>query len=223
MKTRQNDNKLIALSLTGVAFILALFGSASFDRFSIALLLGVPALIAASIYFLVMVSFRQKNENSNLIKGLSVLITLSLVVSTFAAMKSLGYSPLNDNWGDRFIYENLATAAGFTSIALILILSATQNDIYWFMRKKSVRMDERQIKQRQQIFETSYKIAVILALAAAWLFSNIMYKIPEIIANNFNSVPGHLFWLPFNLALTLFALPLIIASWQNNPIKLLKK
>lgn len=139
-----------------------------------------------------------------------------IVLSTYAATKSLWYSPLDDNWGDRFIYENIATGVGFAAIVLTFILSALQKDIYWVTRKRTVALDEREVKERQQVFETSYKVGVFVVLYAAWFFAQTIHTMPAIIANNFNSVPGHLYWLPFNVALLLVVLPLAVAAWKKH-------
>jgi len=72
------------------------------------------------------------------------------------------------------------------------------------------------IKQRQQVFETSYKIVAFTTLSAAWFFIQTIQSVPNIISLNGGSVPGHLFWLPVNLAVFIFSMPLVVAAWRKG-------
>ncbi len=160
-----------------------------------------------------------KNENyahSPVAKTLALLIIAAILISTYAAIRSLWYSPLSDNFVDRFVYENIATGVGFAGIVLTIILSALQKDIYWVSRKETVMLDERQLKERRDVFETSYKLGAFLILLAVWQFGGTLHNIPAIIANHYNTVPGHLYWIGANLVLTMFALPLIVGALKKK-------
>lgn len=151
-------------------------------------------------------------------KVIATLILLAIIVNTYTAVKSLWYSSFDANWGDRFIYENIATCFGFASIFLTFILSTLQKHVYWATSKITVRLDAKQAQARREIFEASYRIGAVLVLIAAWVFATTIHNIPAIIANAQGTVPGHLFWLPFNLALVFFALPLVLAAWKKRQV-----
>lgn len=186
----------------------------------LALIIAVLLTFASAIILIFGLSTRNpKSEDythSPVAKVLAALVVAAIVVSTATAIKSLWYSPLNNNFGDRFVYENIATGVGFAGIVLTVFLSALQKDIYWVTRKKTVALDERQLQERREVFETSYKLgAFIVLIAALWLNGKI-HNILAILANTHGSVPGHLYWIGVNLALTLFALPLVVAAWKKK-------
>lgn len=206
---------LFGLLATGLAFL----GSVSLNV-PYVLQLGLPILLGLGVYGLFEVSLRREEKDNkhsrSLLQLVAALVLALILASTYTATKSLWYSPLDANWGDRFIYENIATGVGFAAIVLTFVLSALQKDIYWVTRKKTVTLDERQLKERQQVFETSYKLGAFIVLYAAWFFAQTIHNMPAIMANSFNAVPGHLYWLPFNVALLLFALPLVVAAWKKR-------
>lgn len=197
--------------------------SVVFAFLPLALMIAVLLTFASAIILIFGLSTRNpKSENythSPIAKTLGLLVIAAIIISTFTAIKSLWYSPLYDNWGDRFVYENIATGVGFAGIVLTIILSALQKDIYWVTRKNRVNLDERQLQERREVFETSYKLGAFIVLIAAWWLSGTLHNIPAIIANNHNSVPGHLSWIGANLALTMFALPLLVAAWKKKSPK----
>ena len=161
----------------------------------------------------------RKNEDytqSPFTKLVAALIVLAIIVSTFTGIKSLWYSPLSNNFGDKFIYENITTSVGITGIVLTIILSALQKDIYWVARKKTIKLDERQLHERREVFETSYKLAAFIVLGAVWFINSTSGSLTTILANNHNTFPSYLHWLGVNLALTLFALPLVVAAWKRS-------
>jgi hypothetical protein len=219
MQKQVLNSRLIAGMLSLITTTLALVGSVSFDVPSYLQLL-IPVLLGVGLYVLFEAMLRRNKPEdqtgSPLVKTLSALILLAIIISSLTAVKSLWYSPLNIDFGTRFVYENIATATGFIAIVLTFILSTVQKDIYWITRKKTVAFSEQQIKARQRVFETSYLLAAYVVLGATWFFATTLHNIPEIINNFSGSVPGHLFWLPYNVVLTVFALPLIVAAWKKK-------
>lgn len=152
----------------------------------------------------------EKHTNSNLAKLLGILIICSVSISTLTAIRSFWFNPISDDFGDRFIYENVATGFGFAGIALTLILASLRRNVFLIARNKDSYLDERQSQARRMVYETSYKTSVFIVLAVVWWVSGTIHNIPTIIANSHDSVPGHLYWLPINLMTTLVALPFII-------------
>lgn len=219
-KKRTYNTRLVAAVIALIVTILALFGSASFDSYPLLFQLGVPAIIGIGTFYLFEIALRRNNEdgtlNKSLAKTIALLVLVSLVVCVYSAIKSLWMSPSIDVYFNRFVYENIATGFGFAAIVLALILSTLQRDVYWVAQSKSLKLDERQTKERQQVFELSYKIAAFLVLGAAAYCADTFYLIPAIIANNYGTLPGHLLWLPYSVVIALFALPLIVAAWKKR-------
>ncbi len=149
-------------------------------------------------------------------KAAAFVIAASLILSTYATIASLWISPFKADYTDRFVFENIATIAGLISIALTFVLSAIQKNIYWTTRKDTAGLDERQLHDRHKVFEKSYKIAALIVAALGWYLFNTLHNIPTIISYHHGTVPGHLAWLPINLAVTLFALPLILATRKSS-------
>lgn len=156
-------------------------------------------------------------------RAISIVILAAILICTYATIKSFWFSPLADDYPGRFVYENIATVAGIIGLSLTFILSSLQKNIYWATRKNHADLDERQIQDRRNVFEKSYKIAAVLVLVIAWFFTSTVDNISTIISYHHNTIPGHLYWLPINLALTLFALPLILAAWKDTSAKVQAK
>jgi hypothetical protein len=147
---------------------------------------------------------------------LAGLLIAALAISTGAAIRSLWYSPVSQNFNDRFIYENVATTIGLASIGLALLLSALQKDIYWITRKKSLDLDERQLQERREVFEYSYKAGSLLVLVSIIWLNGKLWQMPSIISNNGGAMPGHIYWIGTNLIVALFALPLIVGAYKKT-------
>lgn len=209
---------LVLLLLVSPSFV----GSNSIVSAFLPLALTIAGLLTFASVVILIFGLSTRNPKSEdythsaMAKILAALVVVAIVVSTATAIKSLWYSPLNATFGDRFVYENIATGVGFAGIVLTVLLSAVQKDIYWVTRKRTVALDERQLQERREVFETSYKLgAFIVLLAVLWLNSKI-YNVPAIFAHTNGSVPGHVYWIGVNLALTMFALPLIVAAWKKK-------
>lgn len=147
-------------------------------------------------------------------KSLALLVAILLVAGTYSAIRSLGMNPAEG----KYMYNNLANISGFVSIALILILRAVQNDIFWTSKSKKMKLDERQTHERHEVIEISYKIgAWLVLLNALWLSSNKAY-LPALINNatNFDITSGAFFWPFYNIAIALFAMPLIVAAYRQK-------
>lgn len=154
----------------------------------------------------------KKTKINPLAKWLALLIIIAIIISTCSAIRSLWFNRFSDDFADRFVYENVATVFGFLGIAFSLILATLQKNVYWGADRKA-----QEWKERQAIFETSYKLGLLIVIFALWWISGTVHNVPTIITNStFGSVPGHLYWLPINLATTLFALPLIIAVRKSR-------
>lgn len=157
-------------------------------------------------------SANEKYDRSPHAKILAILVIGTLITSTYTAIKSLWIDPSYD----KFAYENISAGTAFSALVLIIILSAFQNDIYWFTKRIMLKLDERQMQVRQQVFEKSYRIGATIIILIAFILPNYFHNIPTIIRDNYNTVPGHLTLPLFNLALTFVALPLIVAAWRKK-------
>lgn len=163
---------------------------------------------------------RQEFSNNWLTKSLAVITPVLLIGGTYFAIRSLWVNVIVDPH-TKFLYNGLANGLGFGAIAAISFLSAAQKNIYWLGRDKSLKLDEMQIQERRKIFEVSYKISAWLVLIAAWLLYVHISSLPAIIkdSTNISIIQSSLAWPFINLALTLFALPLVIASWPRKLIR----
>lgn len=183
-------------------------------------LLAVTSLALFIMILLWPMTQRNKNSaltaepvNGTLTKTLATLLAASLIISTYSAVHSLGASPVH---GDKFVWQNIATAAGLATIALMLVLSALQNDIYWYSRQRKLKLDEFQLRERYEVLETSYKIGSLLVIFAAyWLASNI-HQIATYITDTTNPGTNIVTWAFFNVGLALFSLPLIVAAFKKK-------
>jgi hypothetical protein len=191
-----------------------------FTTFTLFLPLATVATIVSAVILIAGLYTRDPKKDKYaqgfFAKTSALLIIAAIWISTQAIIKSIWYSHQADNFGDKFYYENLGAGLGFAAIVFTIILSALQKDIYWISRKKSASLDERQLKDRRQVFETSYKLGVFLILLLTVLLIGNFHNIPVIIANNNNSVPGHIFWIGANLVIAMFALPLIVGSFKKR-------
>jgi hypothetical protein len=219
--TRSTDIKILALIFALIATIFGLLGSESLSGvFNLPAQVIGSALLGAVVYWIFVTAAAKSklDDSANGItpKLISLLLIACIITCVATATRSLWFHPLSPDFGAIFAYENTATFTGLAAIFLVFILSALQKDIYWINRKRTLKLDERQIKDRQTVFERSYKLGAFLVLGATWYFKATIHNLPAIIGNNWGSVPGHLYWLPVNLTITLFALPLIVAAWKSN-------
>lgn len=217
MKNRGSTNKKpFYLVLALIATCLALIGSASLDSFlSFPLQIIGSLAIGIVVYAMFLITSKHGDKSALVLnKVVASFILIFIIIGTVTAIRSLWFNPMSNDFGTRFAYENVATGASFAAIVLTLILSALQKDIYWIARLKSVKLDERQLRDRQNIFEHSYKLGVFVAVGGAWYFMRTINNIPTIMDYAWGSVPGHLYWLPVNLVVVLLALPLVLAAWK---------
>jgi len=147
-------------------------------------------------------------------KSVAIILLLSLICTAACALHSLSLAPDHG----KFIYNNVANTTGFLSILLIFVLNRLQRNIYWALR--SAQLDERQVRERYRVLEISYRLGAGIVLAAALLLAAAKHHLPHIITNDttFNVTPGALFWPFFAIALTLFALPLLVAAYRSKDI-----
>ena len=156
-------------------------------------------------------------------KILAVLLVLSLTVGFMATNECLSIIT-SGSTAIRFPYENTGVIAWFVALILIVSLSAMQKDIYWLTRKKNLKMDERQIYQRQQIFELSYKLGALLVLAFTVIVIPNIQDLPQqrtLIYNEYT--PNYIERLAYYLIVALAGLPLVLAAWQDTGIALTRK
>jgi Ca2+/H+ antiporter len=183
-------------------------------------LLGVLWVCGLAVVIVRQLRIRNPSKDtyasSPIAKTLALLIAAALLVSTFTAIESVWLDPSHT----KYVYENTSSATGFGAILLVFVLSAIQKDVYWVTRKRTLQLDERQIKERQEVFETSYKLGAFVVLAAAWAFASYSHSLPAVIDINFNAVPSRLYWPVYNVAIALFAIPLLVAAWKRKSSQL---
>ena len=186
----------------------------------ITMLIAVLWTFAAAAFIILGPPSKGKESESRAHKVLAQiiagLILATLIISTLSAIRSFWYRPGDGDYEFRFVYENIANGVGLASIALVFILSTMQKHAYWAAYKIRQITDRMILQRRHEVLETSYLVATPIVLLAAFWLSDHLWLLPAIIANNHGSVPGHIYWIGGNLALLLFALPLIIAAWKRK-------
>ncbi len=182
--------------------------------------LGAVTLVLILLILLWPITHPDKNSalvgkpvNKILGRTLAVLLASCLVVGTYASIHSLGASPVE---GDKFVWQNNASAAGIATLFLMLVLSTLQHDVYWYSRQRKIKLDEFQLRERYEVLEISYKVGSLLViLAAYWLSSNI-HQVAAYVNDNTNPGSDIIAWAFFNVGLTLFSLPLIVAAFKKK-------
>jgi hypothetical protein len=150
-------------------------------------------------------------------KILTLLLVTCLIISTATAIRSLWFNPGAPDFADKFVYENIATGTGFAAIFLTFVVSSMQRDIYWFNRsKRAIALDERQLRERQQVLELSYKIITFLSLITVIWIMNVIHNVPVLYEKTNGHGPGHIAWIGVNFVVTVAAMPLIIAALRRS-------
>ena len=208
------------LLLIGSVNIIAFNSSVSsliMSAFGAALLLTPPAIVVAILGLSNKQHTPQWVTNGQTMRIVAALIVTALATGTYCAIHALWLTPE----AGKFIYTNIANGCGFGTLVLIVFLSYAQKNVYWISRQRSAKLDEREVKERQQVFETSYKIGTLLVAAGAYFLYSNKHNLPYLINDftNFNVSPGNMYWPIFNLTLLLFALPLIIAAYRTKMSK----
>ena len=211
--------RLTGLGLSLLVLIYANLGSFSLEvseyiRFGGVMLL--TGLTYGIFEFAARTTQKNKETKQAATRFLAALVAIAIGVCTISATMSVGIAPF-EHASTKFVYENIATAAGLTALILMVLLSILQKDIYWVSRRKTAQFDERLIKQRQEIFETSYQIGAILTVATIILVNIALPKMLHISSmTNSQSIPGAFYWILISLVIALYALPLIVAAWKNK-------
>ncbi len=189
-----------------------------FALLPLVLFLATGSTMASLLILVKGLSVREDHSESfthtPLAKIVGLLVIACVVTSTATAIKSLWLTPSFA----KSAFENVATGTLFAAIALVFVLSALQKNIYWVRIAKNSKLDERQLKERQQVFETSYNVGALLIIVAALWGADVLYNIPNLVSAHYTYgiFPGHLKYPFYNLAVTLFALPLVVAAWRKR-------
>jgi hypothetical protein len=221
------------LALLGCGAVFALFGFTVLSgiagmngrlydaAFYASLVLFPPALLTGSLILASRARLlTPKDENPKLhpaARLTAALIVISLALALWFSIQSLWIAPF-DVVRDKFVAENIATGAVLTGAILTLILSTLQRDIYWLTKRKPGLLDERQMGDRREVFETSYKFGTLAAAITIWGYLSNLDSIERIkqISVSLETIPGHYYIPAYCLVITLFALPLIVAAWRNR-------
>jgi hypothetical protein len=224
--------------LIGGSFGNALLGDLIPLLFSFSVLLTFSYVLLGILNIFEARQKRQSQSNTlniSISRIISLFVVFSLVLSMWAAIKGLevyyhevhlifphvkeSFETINANYKAR--QNNIATASGFIAIILIFLLSSVQRNVYWITQKRHLKLDERQIKKRQHVFEASYKIAALILIASALVVGFDMTSVRVIIDNElkFGLITYGLFWPMYDIILLVVALPLITASFTEKQLE----
>ena len=216
------SSSILSLFVTTILLSLAGLNGELFNILFFFFLFLTPfALFGLSVSLLPRIKLlTPKDENPNLktfAKVLSVLIIVGLIASVWYSVQSLWIAPFETRI-NRFTIENISVATLIASGVLTLILTTVQRDIFWIARPKQGMLDERQTRERQEVFERSYAIGAFLTVGTVWGYLSNLDAIDQIksIAVSPSSLPGHYFIPAYCLIIALFALPLVVAALKKR-------
>lgn len=214
------SHKPLGLLLGLLTGLLTLPVISSLDNLPVIVQLGVSTALGITVYFSYATAKKRKNNSvdKKIGRAVALLIILCAIASVVCLVRSLYINPADIYGGDKFVLQNTATGLAFVAIFLSLLLSALQKDVYWISRSKTNKLDEREIKERQEVFETSYKIGAWFILISLVIILNLYNDLPQFLANNHGNISDFLFWPFYVIIIVIFALPLMVAALRkNNP------
>ena len=201
--------------LIGVATVnLSLLGLASINFIPWPIQIIIALLLGLTTHQLIVRARQRGNQRkevySQVYRALSICILALLATSVFTAAKSI-----ESDDSIKFILENTSIITGCTAVIVIFILAGLQKEIYWISRINARKLDEREIKERQEVFEKSYKYGTLIVLIAMHPIASLIYTAPHDVVAISSAAPWHVLWIPLSVGVLLFALPLIIAAFKK--------
>jgi hypothetical protein len=208
----------VALLASMVVALFTLMGSVSLFNGNNFLVLATTILAGAFTYLLFMVAGALQTEDTATQKMIARLLTVLIVVAVAVAVKlaitSLWIWPYSR---DRSVAENIATAATIIAAIFTLLLNTLQRDIYWLTKRQPGKLSEKEIRERNQVFEMSYKFGAVLTIITLYGYLTHVDSIVQL--KKFDSMPGlpgHFMIPAYCLVTCLVALPLAVAAWREN-------
>lgn len=219
-KRQQTVHRATALLAATITFMFAVMGSFSLFSANTFLVLATSFALAGTVFFLFEAaagaddkSVVMKEKLSRILAG---LILLTVIFGTWFAIQSLWVGAFETD-RNKFALENTATGATIAAAVLTLLLSTLQRDVYWMTKRKPGSLDERETYERRQVFEKSYKFGAFISIVTIWGYLGNLDAVQRIKAfNSASQLPGHYFIPAYCLVISLFALPLIVATWKKR-------
>ncbi|MDQ3065238.1 MAG: hypothetical protein M3Q36_03125 [bacterium] len=213
--------RLIAIILALVTTCFALLGSVSLSSMPVFFQLVIPFLLGGLVFVLFDKSLKASDEHYEhtqfINRVLAQFIVLTLLASTWYGIQSL-WIDVSDDTRNRFVLENIATGTTITAAILTLILSTLQSDVYWLTKRRPGTLDERQMRERHEVFETSYKLGAFLSVLTVWGYVSTIDSVDRIKEFYWlsDTLPGHYFIPAYCFVIALVALPLIVAATKKR-------
>lgn len=214
----QSTTQQIALLTAGLITVFSSFGIGSLDWLAWPVQLALPFLLGVAVYYVIYTASRVNPSVAVdwYAKVVSKLIIVSVIGCLWFAIQSL-WVP-STAAPDRFALQNIATGLLLFAGVATLVLSGLQRDIFWFTKRDSKKLDERETTERRKIFEKSYRLSVLLTAATLWGYMNTVDSLPAIRELNImgDGIPGHYFFPAYCLIIILVALPPILATIKKR-------
>lgn len=219
--TPARDNSGLSAAVFGLGVtLLTGFGAVYIKDIPLFVTLAGPLVVglAAAIGMYSLMQHNRSKETGIFARVVSIMIFCLIAVCAYTALRSIWINPTVplERYEQLSWYENAATITGIAAIILAAVLSTFHDDTYWLSRPRKGTLDERQLTQRQQVFEISYRLAAYIVAAAAWFAATRLDSLVRVIQLHNGTVPGHVLWLPACLVIVVFVLPSVVASWQKR-------
>lgn len=217
MNNHSRDARLTGLSYSLLGLIFSVLWALSLQGM-LPQTLGVVIILPLLAYVPFEIIARTDKENTSVrsmvircVAGLLVAMLLCGFIIGFISFRV--YIPA-ENYTTSFL-ANSGLPLFYSTLLLIWMLSSLQKDIFWLFPKKIACFDERELRQRQEIFELSYRIgALILPLLGIALTLKVEHITNSLVGSPQNVALGSFFGIIFTFILAMYALPLLIAAWK---------
>lgn len=218
--SEQQTVRQFSLLVAGMVILFSYMVFGSFGLLPFMFVLGFPFLLGAIAFYITYALSRiQPSAAINrFAKFLSILIVLSIAGCCWFAIQSLWISP-SDIDINRFELENIAAVLLAVSGFSTMILSALQRDTFWFTKRQRGKLDEREMNERREIFEKSYRYSIALVALTLWGYLGYLDRLPvlrEIDNIQGTHLPGHYFFPAYCLIIALVALPPVLATRRKR-------
>jgi hypothetical protein len=219
-KPEQSTVQQFSLLVAGIVVLFSYLGLGSINMMPFMLVLSLPFLLGALAFYVTRAVTRNHPSSTinRFARALSIIIIMSLAGCCWFAIQSLWISPFDTNT-NRFELENIATSLLVVGGFSTLILSALQRDTFWFTKRQRGKLDEREMNERREIFEKSYRYSIALVALTLWGYLGYLDRLPvlrEIDNIQGTHLPGHYFLPAYCLIIALVALPPVLATRRKR-------
>ena len=206
---------LIALAITGALYS---FSTTTATSIGLPVFLFIDVIVGCMVIGLILLRVRYRRKelpstNDAIARLIATAAVLAPIVN-IALIASAGTELFRlDSASQQIALRTATSIVGYISIAFALLLALYMKDVFWVIRGSSPSMDERQINERRHVFESSYKIIMIVVMAAVWLQSTYVYPAVKLSLYDPSRI---LPWYGISLIIIVLITPMFIAAWRKK-------